>query len=192
MNGSWICQGLWTLTRGRSVSANLSYRQMLPIWLSASTSPIRRAVSPARTQPWRSGRMFPPRNSSIAENQRTGFEEHYLSGCRGKPRASWSGMKWMPLQECIRPGKSATGPLRAWTIRLNLHVNSSGWNQPRAHSLLAFEKEMAGTTRFELATSAVTGQLDVEIQALTWSSKERKVLRTRSRVFALFPDCSRE
>jgi len=29
---------------------------------------------------------------------------------------------------------------------------------------------MAGTTRLELATSAVTEQLDVEIQALTWSS----------------------
>jgi len=51
---------------------------------------------------------------------------------------------------------------------------------------------MAGTTRLELATSAVTEQLDVEIQALTWSSKERKVLRKRSRVFVLFPDCSRE
>jgi len=53
-------------------------------------------------------------------------------------------------------------------------------------------ERMAGTTRFELASSAVTVQIDVETQVLTGSSKERKVLKTRSREFLLFPDCSRE
>jgi hypothetical protein len=45
---------------------------------------------------------------------------------------------------------------------------------------------MAGTTRLELATSAVTVQLDVETQALMRSSKERKVLQTHGREFLLF------
>ncbi len=50
---------------------------------------------------------------------------------------------------------------------------------------------MVGTTRLELATSAVTGQRDSETQALTRSVKERKVFKTHSREFLSFPDCSR-
>jgi len=48
-------------------------------------------------------------------------------------------------------------------------------------------KGMAGTTGLEPAASAVTGCLDLEIQALTGSTKERKVLKTRRREFLLFP-----
>ena len=50
--------------------------------------------------------------------------------------------------------------------------------------------KMAGTTRLELATSAVTEHLDVEAQALMRSSKEYKVLKTHRREYLLFPDCS--
>ncbi len=49
---------------------------------------------------------------------------------------------------------------------------------------------MAGTTRLELATSAVTERRDLEFQALTGISKERNVLKTHRREFLLFPDCS--
>ncbi len=49
---------------------------------------------------------------------------------------------------------------------------------------------MAGTTGLEPATSAVTGQLDVETQALTGSTEEHNVLKTRRREFLLFPRCS--
>ncbi len=49
---------------------------------------------------------------------------------------------------------------------------------------------MAGTTGLEPATSAVTGYLDLEMQALTGSTKEHKALKTRRREFLLFPSCS--
>src|ERR1700674_4552752 len=93
--------------------------------LSGSASPIRGSLSPVCTQVWRSIRIFPPRNFSIAAKQRIGIEGPYPSFCKGKPRADRSEMKGMPLQETIGSGKSATGPLRAWTTRLNLHPDNA-------------------------------------------------------------------
>ena len=58
--------------------------------------------------------------------------------------------------------------------------------------LASLRKGMAGTTRLELATSAVTEHLDLEFQGLTGSSKEHKVVKTRRREFLLFPDCSHD
>ncbi len=50
---------------------------------------------------------------------------------------------------------------------------------------------MAGTTGLEPAASAMTGYRDLEIQALTGYVEERKVLKTHSREFLSFLDCSR-
>jgi len=50
---------------------------------------------------------------------------------------------------------------------------------------------MAGTTGLEPATSAVTGYRDLETQAPTGNTKERKVLKTHRRELLLFPVCSR-
>jgi hypothetical protein len=61
------------------------------------------------------------------------------------------------------------------------------------HSVQLFWEEMAGTTRFELATSAVTEHLDLEFQALAGTrgmQKHSKQGTGTLNVPALFPDSS--